>query len=291
MSNIIDGKAISDQIRSEVTAEVRQMREQSKQPPGLAVVLVGDNKASQVYVSMKKKACDAAGIFSLEIRLPAEISQAQLLKTIDELNHDSRIHGILVQLPLPSHLDEQAILNQVDPHKDVDGFHPINVGNLSLKIDSFVACTPLGVMEMLKRCGVEIAGKNALVLGRSNIVGKPMAMLLTNASATVTVAHSKTRDLPEQIGRAEILVAAIGKPEFVKGSWVKEGAVVIDVGINSIDDPASAKGYRLVGDVEYEAAAHRASRITPVPGGVGPMTIAMLLSNTLKARKKFFNQE
>jgi len=291
LSNIIDGKAISDQIRSEVTAEVRQMREQSKQPPGLAVVLVGDNKASQVYVSMKKKACDAAGIFSLEIRLPAEISQAQLLKTIDELNHDSRIHGILVQLPLPSHLDEQAILNQVDPHKDVDGFHPINVGNLSLKIDSFVACTPLGVMEMLKRCGVEIAGKNALVLGRSNIVGKPMAMLLTNASATVTVAHSKTRDLPEQIGRAEILVAAIGKPEFVKGSWVKEGAVVIDVGINSIDDPASAKGYRLVGDVEYEAAAHRASRITPVPGGVGPMTIAMLLSNTLKARKKFFNQE
>ncbi|MEW6713067.1 MAG: bifunctional methylenetetrahydrofolate dehydrogenase/methenyltetrahydrofolate cyclohydrolase FolD [Candidatus Riflebacteria bacterium] len=291
MSNIIDGKAISDQIKSEVAAEVGQMREKGKQPPGLAVVLVGDNKASQVYVSMKKKACDAAGIFSLEIRMPAEVSQAQLLKTIEELNRDSRIHGILVQLPLPSHLDEQAILNHIDPRKDVDGFHPINVGNLSLKIDSFVACTPLGVMEMLKRNGVDVAGKNALVLGRSNIVGKPMAMLLTNASATVTVAHSKTRDLPEQIGRAEILVAAIGKPEFVKGAWIKEGAVVIDVGINSIDDPSSAKGYRLVGDVEYEAAARRASKITPVPGGVGPMTIAMLLSNTLKARKKYFNQE
>ncbi len=289
MTKIIDGKAISEQIKSEVAAEVAQMVAGGKPAPGLAVVLVGENKASQVYVSMKKKACEKAGIYSREIRLEQDVSMPRLLETIDELNKDSAIHGILVQLPLPSHLDEQAVLNHILPEKDVDGFHPINVGNLSLKLDGFVPCTPLGVMEMLKRSNIETAGKNALVLGRSNIVGKPMAMLLTNAHATVTVAHSKTRDLPAEIGRADILVAAIGKPEFVKGAWIKEGAVVIDVGINSIDDPQAARGYRLVGDVEYQAAYDRAAYITPVPGGVGPMTIAMLLANTLKAKKKFFS--
>lgn len=289
MTKIIDGKAISEQIKGEVAAEVAQLVAAGKQPPGLAVVLVGENKASQVYVSMKKKACEKAGIYSREIRLDADVDMPTLLQTIDSLNHDAQIHGILVQLPLPSHLDEQAVLNHIDPKKDVDGFHPINVGNLSLKLDGFVPCTPLGVMEMLRRNGIETAGKNALVLGRSNIVGKPMAMLLTNAHATVTVAHSKTRELPEQIGRADILVAAIGRPEFVKGAWVKEGAVVIDVGINSIDDASSERGYRLVGDVEYEPALARAAHITPVPGGVGPMTIAMLLANTLKAKKKYFN--
>ena len=289
MTKTIDGKAISEKIKSEVAAEVAQMIAQGKQAPGLAVVLVGENKASQVYVSMKKKACEKAGIYSREIRLEQDVSMPRLLETIDELNQDGAIHGILVQLPLPPHLDEQAVLNHILPEKDVDGFHPINVGNLSLKLDGFVPCTPLGVMEMLKRCKIETAGKNALVLGRSNIVGKPMAMLLTNAHATVTVAHSKTRDLPTEIGRADILVAAIGKPEFVKGEWIKEGAVVIDVGINSIDDPGSEKGYRLVGDVEYQTASERAGYITPVPGGVGPMTIAMLLANTLKAKKKFFS--
>lgn len=289
MNNIIDGKAISEQIRSEVAAEVSQLTASGSQPPGLAVVLVGENKASHVYVSMKKKACDKAGIYSREIRLPADIEQSKLMAVVDELNADKQIHGILVQLPLPSHLDEQAVINHIDPRKDVDGFHPINVGNLSLKIDGFVSCTPLGIMKLLERSNIDIVGKNALVLGRSNIVGKPMAMLLTNAHATVTVAHSKTRDLPEQIGRADILVAAIGRPEFVKGEWIKEGAVVIDVGINSVDDPSSPRGYRLVGDVEFEAAAKRAAHITPVPGGVGPMTIALLLANTLKAKKKYFS--
>jgi methylenetetrahydrofolate dehydrogenase (NADP+)/methenyltetrahydrofolate cyclohydrolase len=290
LNKIIDGKAISAQIREEVAHEVKKITDSGDACPGLAVVLVGENKASKVYVSMKKKACEKAGIYSKEIMLPGSVDQKELIETVQKLNQDEKIHGILVQLPLPSHINEQEVLNSVDPKKDVDGFHPINVGNLSLKIDGFVPCTPLGVMEMLKRMNIDTVGKNALVLGRSNIVGKPMAMLLTNAHATVTVAHSKTRDLPAQIGRSDILVAGIGKPEFVKGEWIKEGAVVIDVGINSIDDPSTERGYRLVGDVHFEEARKRASFITPVPGGVGPMTIAMLLANTLKAKKKFFSK-
>lgn len=289
MTKIIDGKAISAEIKHEIAAEVLEMTTAGKQPPGLAVVLVGENKASQVYVSMKKKACQQAGIFSKEIRLAADITDHELLNTVHQLNNDPQIHGILIQLPLPGHLNEKEALNTIDPKKDVDGFHPINVGLLSLNTQEFVPCTPLGIIEMLKRSNIDIEGKNALVLGRSNIVGKPMAALLTNAHATVTIAHSRTKNLPEQIGRADILVAAIGRPEFVKGEWIKEGAVVIDVGINSIDAPESPKGYRLVGDVEYDAASKRAAHITPVPGGVGPMTIAMLLSNTLKAKKKYFN--
>lgn len=286
MAKIIYGKLLSQQIRDEIAVEVSSLVNAGSTPPGLAVIIVGDDKASHVYVAAKKKACEAAGIYSREVSLPADTTQKQLLENIQNLNKDSQINGILVQLPLPSHLNELEALEAIDIDKDVDGFHPINVGYLNLNVDTYVPCTPLGVMEMLKRFQIQIEGKNALVVGRSNIVGKPMAALLTKANATVTMAHSRTKDLPGLVGQADILVAGIGKPEFIKGSWVKEGAVVIDVGTNSIDDPTSAKGYRLVGDVEYEPAAARASYITPVPGGVGPMTIAMLLSNTLKAKKK-----
>jgi len=287
LTTVIDGKQLSETIRAEIAAAVKKLTDAGKIPPGLAVVIVGDDKASHVYVSSKKKACEAAGFFSREIALAANTTQTDLIFTIEQLNRDASIHGILLQLPLPAHLDEFAALQAIDPRKDVDGFHPTNVGYLSLGVDTFVPCTPLGVMEMLKRYNIPVEGKNALVIGRSNIVGKPMAALLTKANATVTIAHSRTRDLPGLCRQADILVAGIGKAEFVKGDWVKEGAVVIDVGTNSIDDPSSPRGYRLVGDVEYAGAAKRASFITPVPGGVGPMTIAMLLANALKSRQKF----
>ncbi|PKL47336.1 MAG: bifunctional methylenetetrahydrofolate dehydrogenase/methenyltetrahydrofolate cyclohydrolase FolD [Candidatus Riflebacteria bacterium HGW-Riflebacteria-2] len=287
MTTIIDGKQLSQQIRAEVAEAVKAITTAGQKQPGLAVIIVGDNKASRVYVNSKKKACEEAGIYSREITLDGETTQAGLLEEIRQLNQDPQIHGILLQLPLPSHLDESEALQTIDPHKDVDGFHPINVGYLHLGVDTFVPCTPLGVMEMLKRYNIPLEGKTALVVGRSNIVGKPMAALLTKANATVTVAHSRTRDLPALIGNADILVAGLGKPEFVKGEWVKPGSVVIDVGINSVDDASAPRGYRLVGDVEYEPAAQRAAFITPVPGGVGPMTIAMLLANTLKAKQKF----
>ncbi|NCB39154.1 MAG: bifunctional methylenetetrahydrofolate dehydrogenase/methenyltetrahydrofolate cyclohydrolase FolD [Erysipelotrichia bacterium] len=287
MTTIIDGKKLSEEIRGEIAATVKIMAAAGQMPPGLAVVIVGDDKASHVYVASKKKACEAAGFHSREIILPATTSQTELIAVIQLLNRDSQIHGILLQLPLPSHLNEFAALEAIDPHKDVDGFHPVNVGYLSLGIDTFVPCTPMGVIEILKRNNIAIEGKNALVIGRSNIVGKPMAALLTKANATVTIAHSRTRDLPKLVAQADILVAGIGKPEFVKGAWIKDGAVVIDVGTNSVNDPTSQRGYRLVGDVEFIEAAKRASYITPVPGGVGPMTIAMLLANTLKSRQKF----
>jgi len=287
LTTVIDGKQLSETIRAEIADAVKKLTDAGRIPPGLAVVIVGDDKASHVYVSSKKKACEAAGFFSREIALAANTTQTDLIYTIEQLNRDASIHGILLQLPLPAHLDEFAALQAIDPRKDIDGFHPTNVGYLSLGVDTFVPCTPLGVMEMLKRYNIPVEGKNALVIGRSNIVGKPMAALLTKANATVTIAHSRTRDLPGLCRQADILVAGIGKAEFVKGDWVKEGAVVIDVGTNSIDDPSSPRGYRLVGDVEYAGAAKRASFITPVPGGVGPMTIAMLLANTLKSRQKF----
>ncbi len=286
MSTIIDGKQLSQQIREELAAEVKVMVEAGQTPPGLAVIIVGDDKASHVYVSAKKKACENAGLYSREIALPASITQKELLDQIDKLNHDEQINGILVQLPLPSHLNELQALEAILPAKDVDGFHPVNVGYLNLGVDTFVPCTPLGVMEMLKRYNITTEGKKALVIGRSNIVGKPMAALLTRANATVTVAHSRTKNLPELVAEADILVAGIGRAEFVKGEWIKEGAVVIDVGTNSVEDPSSKRGYRLVGDVEFAAAAEKASFITPVPGGVGPMTIAMLLANTVKAKKR-----
>lgn len=286
MSKIIDGKQLSQQIRDEIAVEVKKLIAGGQTPPGLAVVIVGDDKASHVYVSAKKKACEAAGIYSREISMPENVTQSDLLAEIKRLNHDPKINGILVQLPLPSHLNELEALETIDPAKDVDGFHPLNVGYLNLNVDTFVPCTPLGVIEMLKRYQIPVEGKNALVVGRSNIVGKPMAALLTKANATVTIAHSRTRDLPGLVGQADILVAGIGKAEFIKGSWIKEGAVVLDVGTNSVEDASSSRGFRLVGDVEYGPASERASYITPVPGGVGPMTIAMLLANTLKAKQK-----
>lgn len=280
---ILDGKKLSETLKLEIAEEVKKLTESSHFPPGLAVIIVGNNPASKTYVSSKKKACAATGIYSIEIALDESISQEKLIEEINKLNNDEKINGILLQLPLPKHLDEHAALEAIKPEKDVDGFHPINVGKLYIGLDTFVPCTPKGIMELLKRYEVSIAGKNAVVIGRSNIVGKPIAALLMKENATVTIAHSKTQNLPELVKTADIVVAAIGKPNFVKGEWIKEGAVVVDVGINSVDDPTSPKGYKLVGDVEYEDASKRASYITPVPGGVGPMTIAMLLSNTLKA--------
>lgn len=287
MATIIDGKHLSKQIRAEIAVSVKAMTDAGQTPPGLAVIIVGDDKASHVYVNSKRRACEAAGIYSPEITLPGQTTQSELLTEIRRLNQDAQINGILLQLPLPDHLDQLEALKAIDPEKDVDGFHPLNVGYLSLGVDTFVPCTPLGIMEIFKRYNISIEGKTALIVGRSNIVGKPMAVLLAKANATVTIAHSRTRELPALVGNADILVVGIGKPEFVKGEWVKPGSVVIDVGTNSVDDPSSPKGYRLVGDVEYGPAAERAGYITPVPGGVGPMTIAMLLVNTLKAKQKF----
>ncbi len=284
MAIILDGKKLSETINSEIAEEVKKLADSSKDVPGLAVIIVGDNPASKVYVASKKKACAKAGIFSLEVALDKNITQEKLIEEIQKLNNDDRINGILLQLPLPKHLDEHVALEAISPEKDVDGFHPTNVGKLYIGLDTFIPCTPKGVIEILKRYNISISGKNAVVIGRSNIVGKPVAALLMKENATVTIAHSKTQNLPELVKNSDIVVSAIGKPNFVKGEWIKEGAVVIDVGINSVDDPSSPKGYKLVGDVEFEEASKRASYITPVPGGVGPMTIAMLLSNTLKAK-------
>lgn len=286
MVTIINGKEISLQIRSEIAKAVKAITDTGAPPPGLAVIIVGDSKASQVYVAAKKKACEQAGFYSLEIILPAETTQSQLLQKIDDLNNDGNIHGILIQLPLPSQINESAILEAISTDKDVDCFNPKNFGYLNLGADCLLPCTPAGALELLKRYQIPIEGKNALVVGRSNIVGKPMASLLTRENATVTIAHSRTKNLPELCANSDIIVAAIGKPEFIKGAWIKKDCVVVDVGTNSVDDPTSPKGYRLVGDVQYNEAAKRASYITPVPGGVGPMTIAMLLSNTLRARNK-----
>lgn len=286
MTNIINGKAISDEIRAEVAQKTEELVKAGKTRPGLAVIIVGDNKASQVYVSAKKKACERVGFKSIEVNLPEDTTQKALLDKIRELNMDNTIHGILIQLPLPSHIDELTVLRFINMDKDVDCFNPTNFGYLNLGTDCLAPCTPAGVMELLHRSNISIEGKRAVVVGRSNIVGKPMAALLTCANATVTVAHSRTKNLDELCREADILVAAIGRPEFIKGEWVKEGATVIDVGTNSVDDPESAKGYRLVGDVDYEEAKSRAGAITPVPGGVGPMTIAVLLLNTLKAYDK-----
>jgi 5,10-methylene-tetrahydrofolate dehydrogenase/methenyl tetrahydrofolate cyclohydrolase len=286
MTNIINGKAISDEIRAEVAQKTEELVKAGRARPGLAVVIVGDSKASQVYVSAKKKACERVGFKSVEVNLPHDTTQKALLDKLLELNTDNSIHGILIQLPLPKHIDELTVLRFINMDKDVDCFNPTNFGYLSLGTDCLEPCTPSGVMELLRRSNIKIEGKRAVVVGRSNIVGKPMAALLTRANATVTIAHSRTQKLDELCREADILVAAIGKAEFIKGDWVKEGATVIDVGTNSVDDPKSAKGYRLVGDVEFEGAQRRAGAITPVPGGVGPMTIAVLLLNTLKAYEK-----
>ncbi len=287
-ANMIDGTAIAASIQAELTAEVAELKGQHGIVPGLATVLVGDNPASQTYVKMKRKRCAEVGIYSVGRELPADAPQEQVEALVRELNADPAIHGILVQLPLPGHLDEEAVLNTISLHKDVDGFHPVNIGRLAMKGREalFAPCTPAGCIELLDRIGVEIRGKEAVVLGRSNIVGLPVSMLLLKRDATVTICHSRSQDLPAICRRADILVAAVGRAEMVKADWVKPGAVVIDVGINRVDDPTAKRGYRLVGDVAFEEVQEVAGWITPVPGGVGPMTIAMLLQNTVKGAKR-----
>jgi methylenetetrahydrofolate dehydrogenase (NADP+)/methenyltetrahydrofolate cyclohydrolase len=278
---IIDGKAFAEKLRGRVAALVPAFEAQAGRKPGLTVVLVGEDPASAVYVRSKGKATEAAGMKSDTIRLPAETSQAELLELVDKLNADGTVDGILVQLPLPKQIDEQAIITAIDPNKDVDGFHPVNAGRLATGLEGLVPCTPLGCLLLLKDRLGDLAGKEAVVIGRSNIVGKPMAQLLLGESCTVTIAHSKTRDLPGVVRRADIVVAAVGRPEMIKGDWIKPGAAVIDVGINRID--AGEGKTRLVGDVAFDEAVDVAGVITPVPGGVGPMTIAVLLRNTLVA--------
>ncbi|MBF0924182.1 MAG: bifunctional methylenetetrahydrofolate dehydrogenase/methenyltetrahydrofolate cyclohydrolase FolD [Campylobacter concisus] len=273
---ILDGKAVSLKVKESVKVRADELKKFGVEPT-LAVVLVGEDKASQTYVRAKEKACNEYGIKSVAHRLSENTTQNELLALINVLNLDDSIHGILVQLPLPKHIDTNVVLAAIDPRKDVDGFHAVNVGKLVSGLDGFVPCTPLGVMEILKEYGIDVAGLNAVVIGRSNIVGKPMANLLLNASATVTVTHSKTKNLKEICKNADLIVAAIGKPFFLKADMVKDGAVVVDVGINRLDDG------RLVGDVDFENVAPKCSYITPVPGGVGPMTIAMLLNNTILA--------
>ncbi|WP_149725346.1 bifunctional methylenetetrahydrofolate dehydrogenase/methenyltetrahydrofolate cyclohydrolase FolD [Campylobacter concisus] len=273
---ILDGKAVSLKVKESVKVRAEELKKFGVEPT-LAVILVGEDKASQTYVRAKEKACNEYGIKSVAHRLRENTTQAELLALINVLNLDDSIHGILVQLPLPKHIDTNTILATIDPAKDVDGFHAVNVGKLVSGLGGFVPCTPLGVMEILKEYGIEVAGLNAVVIGRSNIVGKPMANLLLNASATVTVTHSKTKNLKEVCKNADLIVAAIGKPFFLKADMVKDGAVVVDVGINRLDDG------RLVGDVDFDEVAPKCSYITPVPGGVGPMTIAMLLNNTILA--------
>ena len=273
---ILDGKAVSLKVKESVKVRADELKKFGVEPT-LAVVLVGEDKASQTYVRAKEKACNEYGIKSVAHRLSENTIQNELLALINVLNLDDSIHGILVQLPLPKHIDTNVVLAAIDPRKDVDGFHAVNVGKLVSGLDGFVPCTPLGVMEILKEYGIDVAGLNAVVIGRSNIVGKPMANLLLNASATVTVTHSKTKNLKEICKNADLIVAAIGKPFFLKADMVKDGAVVVDVGINRLDDG------RLVGDVDFDEVAPKCSYITRVPGGVGPMTIAMLLNNTILA--------
>lgn len=280
---IIDGKKISNDIRAEVAADVKKMKEDQGITPGLAVVLVGEDPASQVYVRNKENACEELGMKSFKYELPSDTREEELLKLVDELNGRSDVHGILVQLPLPQQIDEAQILCAIDPNKDVDGFHPVNVGRLTVGAAVFPPCTPAGIIELLKRSGTELAGANAVVVGRSNIVGKPVAMLLLSENCTVTICHSKTKDLGGACRGADVLVAAVGVPKMITADMVREGATVIDVGINRTEEG-------LVGDVDFEAVKEKARAITPVPGGVGPMTIAMLMRNTLKAAELTLSQ-
>jgi 5,10-methylene-tetrahydrofolate dehydrogenase/methenyl tetrahydrofolate cyclohydrolase len=283
-AQLIDGQAIANQIQQEIKEQVAARVAAGKTVPGLATVLVGGDPASAMYVSMKQKRCAKVGITSFHVELPADISQEALEKKVADLNADPKVHGILVQLPLPKGLDEERVLQAIDINKDVDGFHPLNIGRLAQKGREpvFLPATPAGCIELLIRSGVKMEGANAVVLGRSNIVGMPVALLLVERNATVTICHSRTKDLPGLIRQADILIAAVGRAEMVKGDWLKEGVVIIDVGTNKIETD-DEKGYKWVGDVDFEAASKVAAMITPVPGGVGPMTIAMLLQNTLKA--------
>ena len=288
MSSVIDGKSVAAAVLEECRAEVTELKSRGI-TPGLAVVLVGEDPASQVYVGSKARTCIDLGIYSRKIELPATTTQDELITVVRELNADPASHGILVQSPPPKHIDEEAVIRALDPRKDVDGFHPENVAKLALEDKTgFVPCTPAGCMRLLAAAGVPTAGAEAVVIGRSMIVGKPMALLLMakGSDATVTVAHSRSKDLPAICRRADIVIAAVGRPEMVKADWVKDGAVVIDVGINRIEDPSKKSGYRLVGDVAYAEVAPKCSAITPVPGGVGPMTIALLMKNTLQAARQ-----
>jgi methylenetetrahydrofolate dehydrogenase (NADP+) / methenyltetrahydrofolate cyclohydrolase len=279
-ARLIDGKALAQQVRERLAKESAELLAKTGVKPGLSTILVGDDPASHLYVKNKQKACDAAGIYIDDHKLPANTTQADLLALIEKVNGDSKIHGILVQLPLPKHIDSKVVLDAVSPHKDADGFHPYNFGRLVEGHPIFEACTPKGVIKMIESTGVLIEGKRAVVLGRSNIVGKPLALMLLQRNATVTICHSKTKDLPAVCREAELLLVAIGKPKFVTVDMVRDGAVVIDVGTNRLPDG------KVVGDVDFEPVSHKAGWISPVPGGVGPMTIAMLLDNTVESAKR-----
>lgn len=288
---VLDGKKTSADIKEEIAAEVTKIIKQNKRPPHLAAVLVGEDGASMTYVKNKVRACEKVGFESTLIRLKDSTTEEELLQQVHALNADDSIDGFIVQLPLPSQINEEKILLAVDPKKDVDGFHPTNFGRMALEMDSFISATPFGIMQLIERYEIETSGKNVLVVGRSNIVGRPMSILLSQkkpfANATVTLAHSRTKNLKELSLQSDIIVVALGIPNFLKADMVSEGTVVIDVGITRVDDPSSAKGYKLVGDVDYDQVAPKSSHITPVPGGVGPMTIAMLLQNTLLAYQRY----
>ena len=279
MAKILDGKAVSQRVKNALKDETEKFVEKYGVRPGLAVVIVGDDPASRVYVNSKKKACAEIGYYSEEHALPESTTEDELLSLVEKLNGDEKIHGILVQLPLPKHIDEEKIINAINPKKDVDAFHPVNVGKIMIGNFDFLPCTPAGVMELINDAGIDLTGKNCVVVGRSNIVGKPQAMLLLHKNATVTICHSKTKNIKEITKNADVLVAAVGRAQMFDGDYIKDGAVVIDVGMNRLENK------KLVGDVDFESAAKKASYITPVPGGVGPMTIAMLMKNTLTAAK------
>ncbi len=286
---LIDGKKISSEIKNELKLQIEELKKTGKNVPGLAAILVGDNPASQIYVSSKSKSCQEIGMRSIVEKLSVNISEDELIEIINKYNEDKNYHGILVQLPLPKHINEDKIIESISPQKDIDGFHPISVGNLVIGKETFVSCTPAGIQELLKRYEIDTQGKHVVVVGRSNIVGKPIANLMLQknrfANSVVTVCHSAAKDLSYFTKQADILIAAIGQAEFIKSDMVKDGVVVIDVGINRIEDNTNPKGYKIVGDVAFEEVSKKSSYITPVPGGVGPMTIAMLLSNTFKAYK------
>ncbi len=290
MTKILSGTELAEKMRQEMKDEINMLKEKHKLIPGLAVVLVGDNPASISYVKGKEKACAEVGIMSREYKFDADYKEIDLLKLIDELNRDPAIHGILVQLPLPDHINEEKILYAINPEKDVDGFHPVNVGKLMIGADCFLPCTPHGIQQLLLRNGIEISGKHVVIVGRSNIVGKPLSMILVQkkpgANATVTMCHTGTKNMEYYTKQADILVVAAGRPHTVNGDMVKEGAVVVDVGVNRIDDPTKKSGFRLIGDVEFDEVSKKASAISPVPGGVGPMTITMLLFNTILSARR-----
>lgn len=287
---IIDGKKIAAEIKEEIASEVKKMIDADERPPHLAAILVGNDPASETYVTSKGKACKQVGFDSSTYRFESDITEEELLETVSFLNNDPDIDGFIVQLPLPDHIDEDKVIQAIKPEKDVDGFHPVNVGRMTIGLPAYISATPNGIMELLKRTGIETEGKNCVVLGRSNIVGRPMSILMSRTTqpgnATVTVCHSRTQNLSQITSQADILIVAIGKPEFVTADMVKEGAVVIDVGIHRVESSETKSGFRLIGDVKYDEVAPKTSYITPVPGGVGPMTIVSLLMNTFKAHKQ-----